>query len=408
MTRRAVLLLVLALPLAAWAFVVNRRFIAEAGGGPRVPSAPAKVFELALVVDDLAEPVHLTAPPGDAARLFICEKGGRIRIVRGGRTLEAPFLDIASRVSRGSEQGLLSLAFHPRYAENGRFFIYFTDRKGDVNVVERRVSQGNPDRADPDFERQILQVEHRRFPNHDGGLCIFGPDGMLYMGLGDGGGAGDPFGNGQNKGALLAKILRVDVDARGDAPYAIPPTNPFAKEPGARPEVWVWGMRNPWRFAFDRETGDLYIADVGQDKWEEVDVQPAGSKGGENYGWNRMEGLHEFSKRAGGAGPGLVPPVLEYGHDAGCSITGGLVYRGAAIPAIRGRYFFADYCSGMIRSFRWNRETKMVEDYVDWTEWVNPKKDSRWTSFGEDAKGEMYLLCQDGPVYRFDPVAEAR
>jgi glucose/arabinose dehydrogenase len=329
-----------------------------------------------------------------------------VRVVEGGKVREAPFLDVSSRVSRGSEQGLLSLAFHPEYAKNGRFFVSFTDRRGDTRVVERRVSPEDPDRADASFEREILYVA-QPYSNHNGGLILFGPDGKLYIGLGDGGSGGDPHGNGQNLACLLGKLLRIDVDA-APAPgkaYAIPPDNPFADGRGrARPEIWAYGLRNPWRYSFDRATGDLYIADVGQNLWEEVDVAPAARRGGENYGWNVMEGLHPFRRpRGGGPAPALVAPVVEYGHDAGCSITGGFVYRGEAIPALRGVYFYADYCSGMIRSFRY--EKGEVKDALDWTALVNPRRNSQWSSFGEDAKGELYLLSLGGDVYRFAPLA---
>lgn len=398
--RRAALLLFILAPLAA--YVALGRGERALAGGRDVPQAARPVFELELVTDALKEPVHLTAPAGERERLFVCEKGGRVRIVRAGKVAAEPFLDVAKRVSRGSEQGLLSLAFHPKYAENGRFFIYFTDRKGDIRVVERRRAKADADGADPEWEREILTIEHRRFANHDGGLAVFGPDGKLYVGTGDGGGGGDPFGNGQNPGALLAKLLRLDVDAADGKPYAIPRDNPFVGRAGFRPEIWAWGLRNPWRFTFDRETGDLYIADVGQDKWEEVDVAPAASRGGENYGWSILEGNHRFR---GGETKGLVAPAVEYAHDVGCSVIGGAVYRGAAIPELRGAYFYADYCTGVIRSFRWS--AGKVTEHVDWTALVNPRLDSKWTSFGEDARGEMYLLSQDGPVYRFAPVPGA-
>jgi glucose/arabinose dehydrogenase len=369
--------------------------------GPDSRPAAKAVFRLALFASGLSEPVHLVAPPGDAERVFVAEKTGRVRIIRGGKLCAAPFADFSSRVSRGSEQGLLSLAFHPKYAENGRVFFSFTDRKGDTRIVERRASRENPDCVDSDFEREILFVD-QPYPNHNGGLVLFGPDGKLWIGLGDGGSGGDPHGNGQRLDTLLGKLLRIDVDVpepRG-APYAIPPDNPFAGHAGARPEIWASGLRNPWRFSFDRETGDLYIADVGQNLWEEVDVAPAGSKGGENYGWNIMEGFHAFRPWPG-ARPPLVAPVVEYGHDVGLSITGGAVYRGKEIPEIRGAYFYADYATGVIRSFRW--EKGAAKDAIDWTKVANPGRISQWTSFGEDARGEIYLLSQEGEIYRFEP-----
>src|SRR5581483_5024664 len=298
-----------------------------------------------VVAEGVGEPVDLTAPAGDP-RLFVADKGGRILIIKDRAVLPQPFLDIGKLVSGGSEQGLLGLVFHPDYARNGRFFVDYTNVDGDTRVVEYRVSR-NADVADPGSAKVILAID-QPYANHNGGWLAFGPDGFLYVGMGDGGSGGDPHGNGQNTGVLLGKILRIDVD-RGE-PYAIPPGNPFAGGGGA-PEVFLYGLRNPWRAAFDGNR--LYIADVGQNMYEEVDVLDLASAAGANLGWNRMEGLHCFRPRSGCDRSGLVLPVFEYDHGRGCSITGGFVYRGKAMPALAGRYFFADYCTGEVASFRY-------------------------------------------------------
>ena len=358
-----------------------------------VPACAAPAFEptgglrLERVVEGLESPVHLTAPARDP-RLFIVEQPGRIRIVKAGRLLATPFLDITDRVGFGGERGLLSVAFHPRYASNGFFFVNYTDRHGDTRVERYRVTR-DPDRADPASARLILAVD-QPYSNHNGGHVLFGPDGMLYVGMGDGGSGGDPQGHGQNRADLLGDLLRLDVD-HGD-PYAIPPDNPFAREPGARPEVWAYGLRNPWRLCFDRASGLLIIADVGQDHWEEVDAVPA-DRAGVNFGWNAMEGSHCFKD------PHCDPqrftrPVLEYGHDQGCSITGGFVYRGRRLPALTGCYVFSDYCKGWIRSVRIGGG--VARERREW----RGLHAGDVTSFGEDAEGEMYVMNQKGQVFR--------
>jgi glucose/arabinose dehydrogenase len=305
---------------------------------PPSPSPTPTPEPLAVKLDQYAggfeRPVFVTHAGDGSARLFVLEKAGVIRIVVDGEVRDDPFLDISQLVTiRGNEQGLLGLAFHPQYEENGRFFVYYTAVDGGANTVaEYRVST-DANIADAGSGRVMLAIADTR-SNHNGGMLAFGPDGYLYVATGDGGGGGDPDENGQALDALLAKILRLDVD--GSFPYTIPPSNPFASTGGARPEVWAFGLRNPWRFSFDRETGDMWIADVGQGSWEEVDFQPADSAGGENYGWNTMEGAHCFDPANGCDTSGLVLPVHEYDHSAGCSITGGYVYRGEAIPALRG------------------------------------------------------------------------
>ncbi|HEX7089792.1 MAG TPA: PQQ-dependent sugar dehydrogenase [Longimicrobiales bacterium] len=360
----------------------------EPPGGDGDPPAAIRLVEVAA---GLASPVHLTSPPGDD-RLFVVERPGRIRIIEDGELLPTPFLDIVSNVgSSGSEQGLLSVAFHPQYASNGFFYVNYTDRDGNTRVERYTVSAADPNRADPASAKLILGVD-QPYSNHNGGLLLFGPDRMLYIGMGDGGAGGDPHGNGQNKGTLLGALLRIDVD--GGDPYAIPPDNPYVGEPGARGEIWAIGLRNPWRFAFDPPTNRLYVADVGQNRYEEIDVVDARTPG-LNYGWNIMEGAHCYP-----TGPceseGLVLPVLEYTHDDGCSVTGGAVYRGDAIPGLVGHYFYADYCAGWIRSFRY--EDGRVTDAREWP----VGSVGNILSFGQDAAGELYVLSANGRVYRIE------
>jgi glucose/arabinose dehydrogenase len=340
------------------------------------------------IVSGLSDPLYLTAPAGDA-RLFIVEKIGRIRIVKDGQLLATPFLDIRPNLTSGGERGLLSMAFHPQYAQNGFFYINYTDANGDTRIDRYRVS-ADADRADPASMKQILFID-QPYSNHNGGHVVFGPDGMLYIPTGDGGAGGDPQGNGQNLQSLLGKILRIDVD-HGD-PYAIPADNPLVNAPGAqRREVWAWGMRNPWRIAFDPSASLLYVADVGQNQWEEIDVVPA-SAAGLNYGWNIMEGTHCYNATSCDMA-NLVQPVLEYSHGDGCSVTGGFVYRGAAIPALSGHYFYADYCEGWVRSFRYANGAVTDKRTYDFAGLGNV------LSFGRDAAGEMYVLSANGKVFK--------
>jgi glucose/arabinose dehydrogenase len=350
------------------------------------------------VVRGLSGPLDLQTPPGDRDRLFVVEQGGRIRIVRNGALVPAPFLDISGRISTGGEQGLLGLAFHPRYAENGRFYVNYTDPGGDSHVSEFRVS-ANADVAEAGSERELLFVR-QPFDNHNGGGLAFGNDGFLYAGFGDGGAGGDPQRNGQNLGTQLGKMLRIDVD-RGN-PFAVPADNPFVSVAGAVPSIWAYGLRNPFRFSFDRATGDLYIGDVGQNRVEEIDVGLASRRGGENYGWNRTEGSQCFSPGSGCDRNGITFPVAEYGHAEGCSVTGGVVYRGCRLPGYAGTYFYSDFCSAFVRSFK--LVNGQATDARDWTAQLGRGLD-RPTSFGTDADGEVYLVDQDGEVHKIVPAS---
>jgi len=345
-------------------------------------------------VNGLSQPVDLQSAPGDTNRLFIVEKPGIIRVFQGGALLPKPFLDISSRVSRGTEQGLLGLAFHPQFATNRRFYVDYTDISGDTRVVEFLADAGLDSASAT--EREILFVDQPA-DNHNGGQIAFGPDGYLYVALGDGGGAGDTYHNGQNLGSLLAKLLRLNVDA--GSPYSIPADNPFVGRTGAKGETWDYGLRNPWRFSFDRLNGDLYIADVGQNLYEEVDYEPHHA-GGKNYGWNIMEGFHCFNASTCNKA-GLTLPVVEYPHQDGCSITGGYIYRGAEIPELNGTYFYGDYCTGIVRSFRID-QSKAV-NAQDWTSTLRTQSGGRMeqlSSFGQDARGELYLVLLTGEVYQ--------
>jgi glucose/arabinose dehydrogenase len=361
---------------------------------PVVPGGPVNLT-LQEVAAGLDFPVYLTSPPGDE-RLFIVQKGGAIRVVKNGTLLEAPFLDITQQVSTKREQGLLGLAFPPDYASSGRFFVHYTDRAEDTRVSAFRVSS-NPDRADPASESVVLTAKQPG-PAHNGGQILFGPDGFFYIGLGDGGSRdGNDRGRAQSLSDLLGSILRIDVSS--GSPYTIPPDNPFVGTTGARPEVWSYGLRNPWRFSFDRANGDLYIADVGERDWEEVNRSPAaeGAGRGANFGWSLMEGRHCLNDESCDQA-GLTLPVLEYSHSEGCSITGGYVYRGARIPALQGHYFYADFCQGWVRSFRVTGGATLEE-----TDWPTLHPGRLVTSFGEDAAGELYVMTGEGRVLKIVP-----
>jgi glucose/arabinose dehydrogenase len=343
-------------------------------------------LELRPIVGGLERPVGIANAGDGSGRLFILEQVGRIRIVQDGVLRGAPFLDITGRVgSSGNEQGLIGLAFDPAYAVNGYFYVNYTDLQGDTVVARFSVS-ADAGQADPASESVVLTILQPA-SNHNGGHLAFGPDGYLYIGTGDGGGAGDRFGNGQNGATLLGAMLRLDVG--GAQPYAIPADNPFVGEPAVRDEIWAIGLRNPWRYAFDRATGDLYIADVGQNQYEEVNYQQAAAPGGQNYGWPIMEGMHCFPESRVCEQAGLIRPVAEYDHSLGCSVTGGYVYRGQESPALSGIYLFGDYCSGRIWGLAAGQDGA-------WKVAELAQTGMRLSSFGEDEGGELYLLDMGG------------
>lgn len=357
---------------------------------PEPDPPPTGPLQLVEVVAGLSSPVALTTPPDDP-RLFIVEQAGRIRVVKDGSLLGTPFLDIRDRVRDGGEQGLLGLAFHPDHARNGYLYVNYTDGGGDSRVARFSTRTDDQNRADAGSERVILSVR-QPFGNHNGGHLAFGPDGMLWIGMGDGGSAGDPGNEGQDRTSLLGALLRLDVD--GGDPYRIPADNPFAGG-GGRGEIWATGLRNPWRWSFDGPTGLLYIGDVGQDRWEEVNVAPA-SRAGVNYGWRTMEGPDCFNPSTGCNRNGLHLPVLSYGHDEGCSVTGGVVYRGEDVPGLVGHYLYSDFCGGWIRSFR--LEGAEAADQQERLSFGG-----NIVSFGEDRNGEVHVLTGDGRVLRIAP-----
>ncbi len=367
----------------------------EAGSEATAPAARARGVRLKKL-GDFAAPVFVTAPPADRDRQFVVEQEGRVMVVRGGRTLGTPFLDIRDQVTSGSEQGLLSIAFAPDYATSGLFYVYFTDGDQRQRVVEYR--RASADRADPASARLVLRMDDPE-SNHNGGQLQFGPDGLLYVGTGDGGGAGDQHGsrgNAQDLGSLLGKILRIDPRASAGRAYSVPDANPFVGRSGARGEIYAYGLRNPWRFSFDRRTGALVIGDVGQNAFEEIDYVARGKGRGANFGWRPFEGRSRYAP--GESAPGAVAPVIVRSHDDGnCSITGGVVVRDRALAgALRGRYVFADFCKGRVESARLSagrargvRATSLKVQSV--------------SSFGEDARGRVYVVSLNGPVYRIVP-----
>lgn len=353
-------------------------------------------LRLEPVAQGLDNPIGITQAGDGSGRLFVNEQAGLIRVVSpDGRVQAQPFVDLRDRIESGGERGLLGVAFHPDFANDRRLFVDYT-RKGDgATIVSELRASTDGSHADPVSERVLLTVA-QPYANHNGGQLAFGPDGYLYIGLGDGGSGGDPHGNGQSLRTLLGKILRIDVDgahAAGKA-YAIPPDNPFAAA-GQRPdqglpEIWAYGLRNPWRFSFDRQSDDLYIGDVGQSSWEEIDRQPGDSRGGENYGWNVMEGLHCYSGTCNPAG--FVKPVAEYSHSAGCSVTGGYAYRGTRQPLLRGVYIFGDYCAGTIFTLQVDGDAFAPGVVAD--------TGKNLTSFGEAEDGEIYVVATDGSLSR--------
>jgi glucose/arabinose dehydrogenase len=369
----------------------------SSSGTPDIPN-----ISLVLTAGGFSHPVHITHAGDGSSRLFIVEQGGLIKIIKNGSSLPTPFLDVSSLLkSSDGEQGLLSVAFPPGYGTDRQYFyIDYTGNQGvGDTVIARYHTTADPDIADP-ASGQTLLVVVQPFTNHNGGQLAFGHDGYLYIGMGDGGSGGDPLNNAQNPISLLGKILRIDVESQLDS-YIAPPSNPFIGNAGYRPEIWALGMRNPWRFSFDRETGDFYIADVGQNSYEEVNVQPAFGTGGENYGWNIMEGFHCYSSASCNQ-TGLTLPVVEYGHSQGdCSITGGFVYRGQEFSALQGVYIYGDYCSGRIWGLRqaggaW--ENKLILDSV-----------LLISTFGEDEAGNLYVADHAaGDIYKIIVPAAAQ
>lgn len=356
---------------------------------PALPPLETINLELIPVAGGFTKPTYLTHAGDGTGRLFVVEQAGRILVLKDGAVNPTPFLDIVSIVgSDANEQGLLSVAFHPNFPTDNRFFVNYTNRQGDTVIASYRLS-GNPDVADPNSAK-ILMTIGQPYANHNGGQVAFGPDGYLYIGMGDGGAANDPENRAQDLGVLLGKILRIDID-NGD-PYGVPDTNPFVDNSEARPEIWSYGWRNPWRFSFDTATNDLYVADVGQNQYEEIHVQWAGV-GGQNYGWRLMEGFHcHIPNECDPAGQNLVLPVAEYDHSMGCSVTGGYVYRGAQFPALEGIYFYGDYCSGLIWGLRYQGNDN----------WANAQllsSQQTISSFGQDEAGEVYLVDHQGDIF---------
>jgi cysteine-rich repeat protein len=367
-----------------------------------VATTPGTTLDKVLV-DTFANPVLVTAPPLDPRRLFVVEQGGTIRIVKDNVTLPTPFLDIDSKTDGGGEQGLLGLAFHPDYETNGRFFVNYTNNAGDTVIERYEVSLGDPDVADENSDEILLTID-QPYSNHNGGMIAFGPDGYLYVGMGDGGGGGDPDETGQDDTALLGKMLRIDVDVEVAPFHAVPPDNPNAGDGLPLGLIWSKGLRNPWRFSFDRGTGDIYIGDVGQNAIEEIDFEPASSTGEVNWGWDIFEGSACFEPDPDPDCPdpptGFTFPVHEYSHGVGCSVSGGYVYRGCAMPDLAGRYFYSDYCTPFIDTFVMSGG--LATSFEDKTGELGASLSSI-SGFGEDSRGEIYIVSLDGSVWRVVP-----
>ena len=364
------------------------------------PLPQSNSLHLQTISTSLSAPVFMTAPANDSTRLFIVEQGGLIRIVdvTTNSLLPSPFLNISGLISTGSEQGLLGLAFDPQYDVNRQLYVFYTDQAGNIVIARYLREIMNVNVVDPSTATPLLTVAHPNFSNHNGGMLVFGPDGCLYAGVGDGGSSGDPNNNSQNVNTRLGKLLRLNPVTGG------PCVNNHAFNPfvgGGAPEVWSFGLRNPWRFSFDRVTNDLYIGDVGQGEREEIDVSPAPVAGRAlNFGWRLMEGFLCFNPSTNCNPGGLTLPVLDYPHLSGaCSVIGGYVYRGSAVPAQQGTYFYADFCAGFVRSFRYQNGQPTEQ-----TAWplLSPQG-SFVTSFGEDTAGELYVMTQGGGLFKFVP-----
>lgn len=398
--RRASALVVAGLLAGSVAGLSEARPLMGAGAGPVVLGAPGDAhIKLTLLASGLSKPVFATSAHDGSGRIFIVEKTGRIRIYKNGHVLATPFLSLTGSVSRGDEQGLLGLAFHPRFATNRKLYVNFTNVDGDTVIREYRVSTSKPNVVDTSTHRRILKID-QPFSNHNGGMLAFGPDGRLYIGMGDGGGAGDPYNNAQNRGVLLGKMLRIGVNSTTPPlPYRIPAGNPYVGVAG-RDEVWQIGLRNPWRFSFDTGTGNLWIGDVGQGSSEEIDRAAqtgAGPGPGLNWGWKVMEGTECYSPPSGCDTSGKTLPLLEYDHSNGrCAVTGGYVYRGTKIAALRGGYVFGDYCSGEI----W-----VVDSAASAPAAKVRLLDTNLliSSFGEIGHDELVVTDLNGRLYRIDP-----
>jgi glucose/arabinose dehydrogenase len=348
------------------------------------PASISKLVELRVLVESgLKNPVLLTFAPGDTSeRLFVVERAGTIRIIKDGALEKRPFLDLTKKVESGYiERGLLGLAFHPNYQKNGKLYVNYIDLSKNTRVAEFTVEASDLNLADPSSEKEILSVK-QPYANHNGGHLTFGPDGLLYVLTGDGGSSGDPKKYSQNPKSKLGKMIRVDVDA-----------------PKPTTEIIGLGLRNPWRYSFDRKTGELYIADVGQKEYEEVNILAHDKLEGHNFGWNITEGNHCYKKKTCDTKK-FTAPAFEYSHKVGCSITGGFVYRGKALPELDGLYFYADYCTGLLRSFRW--KDGRIQDHWDWKALLDPEDQlATLASFGEDQDGALYLISHDGIIYQF-------
>jgi glucose/arabinose dehydrogenase len=380
----------LALALTAIALVLLSGSLAEVTGGAALPpsrraataAAPASAIRLALVevARGLSRPLFVTHAGDGSGRLFVVEQGGAIRVLEAGGVRREPFLDARPLLDEsGGERGLLGLAFAPDYERSGQLFVSHTAAGPSTRVTRLKVS-ADPNRADLASARVVLEIPDPA-SNHNGGMIAFGPDGYLWYGTGDGGREGDPWDNARNPASMLGKVLRLDVRRE---PYGIPPENPYALAGGGLPEIWALGLRNPWRFSFDRVTGELWIGDVGQNAWEEIDVEDPRRGGGRHYGWHTMEGPACYSPREGCDRRGLTLPLHSYGHDQGCSVTGGYVYRGRAIPSLVGTYLFSDYCRGTLWGLRRSGDGEATVE-------VLLRTDMAVSSFGEDADGEIYL-----------------
>ncbi len=387
---------------------------------PFILFAEEKNLSSVLIADGYKKPVFITSYPNNAKVLYIVEQAGLIKIIKDGKKLSRPFFDINKRVVNpnrpGDERGLLGFAFHPNHTNNGKFYINYMDNDG--NTIISEFSTNSELRANHKSERIILKLK-QPYGNHNGGDIQFGPDGYLYISIGDGGKAGDPLNAGQDLSSLFGKIIRIDIEQK---PYGIPKSNPFFGQKDKREEIWAWGLRNVWRFSFDKQTGDKYLADVGQNKWEEVNFEPASSKGGLNYGWRIMEANHCYDPKENCPTDGLIKPIIEYPNDAnhpafafriieelsfsetdveGCSVTGGYVYRGQKIKSMQGQYIFGDYCSGNIWTLKVVNGKAL--NFKNRTEEINIGGGEFTTyisSFGQDSDGEIYIIDYNGGIYK--------